>query len=266
MAKKYRGSKLNKIVEKHYDDIEKFIKKNADSKKISNIQRYLKNNAGIVYGIPMKRLKLLFVRQIHKFDSLNARQIYSLVNELFISKAYEKQIIASMILDGYFYKLDSNMIINIVKKHISKGIIVSWAIADQIALYVFNKVNDKSFLLEFTKSTNYLLRRCSVVVYAEMSLNNNDIDMLIVNIRQFLEEKNEYVASAAGWACRNILKYNKERYFQFIDEVSHLMPRIMLRTAIRTLDEDTRKNILISSKDNRPKQSRKRCFELESES
>lgn len=53
---------------------------------------------------------------------------------------------------------------------------------------------------------------------------------------------------AAGWAYRNILKYNQNKYFEFINEYCHLMPRIMLRNAIEFLDEDTRLNILISSK------------------
>ena len=54
-----------------------------------------------------------------------------------------------------------------------------------------------------------------------------------------------------------ILNYDESRYFQFINEYCHLMPRIMLRNAIEFLDEDIRVNILVSSKEKRDSIKRK---------
>ena len=51
-----------------------------------------------------------------------------------------------------------------------------------------------------------------------MTLTNKDTDMLINNIKELFQEKDEYVMRAAGWACRNILNYDESRYFQFINE------------------------------------------------
>ena len=50
---------MENVVEQYLRNIEQFIKSNADSKKIDNIKVYLKNQAEIIYGIPMKKLKYL---------------------------------------------------------------------------------------------------------------------------------------------------------------------------------------------------------------
>lgn len=242
---------MEKAVEQYCKNIEQFILNNADAKKIENIKIYLKNQAEIIYGIPMKRLKSLFLKHLSEFDNLESEYIYSLINELFISKAFEKQIITCMLLERYYYKFQEENIIKLIKDYILNDIIINWAIADQVSTNTFSKFNDKSFLHEFALSDHYLLRRCSVTVFAKMPLTDEDINMLINNIRELLQEKDEYVMRAAGWACRNILNYNESRYFQFIDESSHLMPRIMLRNAIEFLDEDIRVNILVSSKEKR---------------
>ena len=84
---------MEKAVEQYCKNIEQFIINNADAKKIENMKIYLKNQAEIIYGIPMKRLKSLFAKHLQEFDNLEAAYIYSLINELFISKAFEKQVI-----------------------------------------------------------------------------------------------------------------------------------------------------------------------------
>ena len=199
----------------------------------------------------MKRLKSLFLKHLSEFDKLESEYTYSLINQLFMSKTFEKQIIACMLLKRYYYKFEEKNIVYIIKDYILNNIIINWAVADQIATNTFSKFNDKSFLHEFSTSFHYLLRRCSVAVFAEMHLTDKDMDMLIINIKELLQEKDEYVMRAAGWACRNIFNYNESKYFEFINENCHLMPRIMLRNAIEFLDEDIRVNILVSSKEKR---------------
>lgn len=242
---------MENVVEQYLRNIEQFIKSNADSKKIDNIKVYLKNQAEIIYGIPMKKLKYLFQKHLVEFDNLDADDTFSLINELLLSKAFEKQVIACMLLERYYYKYDENQIVSLIQEYILNDIIINWAIADQIAVNTFSRFQDKSFLHDFAKSFHYLLRRCSVTVFAEMELSDNDINLLISNIKELFDEDEEYVMRAAGWACRNILNYDKEKYFQFINEFCHMMPRIMLRNSIEFLDEDIRMNILLSSKEKR---------------
>lgn len=242
---------MEKAVEQYCKNIEQFIINNADAKKIENMKIYLKNQAEIIYGIPMKRLKSLFAKHLQEFDNLEAAYIYSLINELFISKAFEKQVIACMLLERYYYKFEERNIIKLITDYILNNIIINWAIADQVSTNTFSKFHNKSFLHKFAVNNHYLLRRCSVTVFAEMPLTDEDIDVLINSIKELFQEKDEYVMRAAGWECRNILNYDESRYFQFINECCHLMPRIMLRNAIEFLDEDIRINILVSSKEKR---------------
>lgn len=242
---------MEKAVEQYCKNIEQFIINNSDAKKIENMKIYLKNQAEIIYGIPMKRLKSLFSKHLQEFDNLEAECIYSLINELFLSKAFEKQVIACMLLERYYYKFEEENIIKLIEDYILNNIIINWAIADQVSTNTFSKFHNKAFLHDFAVNNHYLLRRCSVTVFAEMPLTDEDIDVLINSIKELFQEKDEYVMRAAGWACRNILNYNESRYFQFINECCHLMPRIMLRNAIEFLDEDIRINILVSSKEKR---------------
>ena len=189
---------MKKSVEQYYKKIDEFILNNADAKKIENIKIYLKNQAQTIYGIPMKRLKSLFLKHLSEFDKLESEYTYSLINQLFMSKAFEKQIIACMLLKRYYYKFEEKNIVYIIKDYILNNIIINWAVADQIATNTFSKFNDKSFLHEFSTSFHYLLRRCSVAVFAEMHLTDKDMDMLIINIKELLQEKDEYVMRAAG--------------------------------------------------------------------
>ncbi len=175
---------MEKAVEQYCRNIEQFILNNADSKKIANIKIYLKNQEEIIYGIPMKRLKALFSKHLPEFDNLETENNYSLINQLFLSKSFEKQVIACMLLERYYYKFEEENIINLIKDYILNNVIINWAIADQIATNTFSRFNDKYFLHDFALNHHYLLRRCSVTVFAEMSLTNKDIDILINNIME----------------------------------------------------------------------------------
>lgn len=136
---------MENVVEQYLRNIDQFIKSNADSKKIDNIKLYLKNQAEIIYGIPMKRLKNLFQRHLVEFDNLDAKDTFSLIDELLLSKAFEKQVISCMLLERYYYKFDENKIVSLIQEYILNNIIINWAIADQIAVNTFSHFEDKSF-------------------------------------------------------------------------------------------------------------------------
>lgn len=116
---------MEKAVEQYCRNIEQFILNNADSKKIANIKIYLKNQAEIIYGIPMKRLKALFSKHLPEFDNLETENNYSLINQLFLSKSFEKQVIACMLLERYYYKFEEENIINLIKDYILNNVIIN---------------------------------------------------------------------------------------------------------------------------------------------
>ena len=53
---------MEKAVEQYCKNIEQFIINNADAKKIENMKIYLKNQAEIIYGIPMKAYNRLYIK------------------------------------------------------------------------------------------------------------------------------------------------------------------------------------------------------------
>ena len=82
-------------------------------------------------------------------------------------------------------------------------------------------------------------------------MTDYDCNMLINIIKLLLNEKEEYVLRASGWAIRNIYNYNEKIYFDFLNDYAHKLPRIMLRNAIEMLEEDIRMNILVTSREKR---------------
>lgn len=238
------------IVDVYVKKIDEFILKYKDENKISSIQIYLKNNAKIIYGIPMKRLKALFSKYVDEFNSIDNNDVYNIINNLFLSFAFEKQVIACMLLEKYINKLHINMA-DLFKNYVEQNIIINWAVADQTALNILSKLNNLSFTYDYASHENYLLRRSAVVTFAEKNMTDYDCNMLINIIKLLLNEKEEYVLRASGWAIRNIYNHNEKIYFDFLNDYAHKLPRIMLRNAIEILEEDIRMNILVTSKEKR---------------
>lgn len=238
------------IVDVYVKKIDEFILKYKDESKISSIQVYLKNNAKIIYGIPMKRLKALFSKYVDEFNSIDNNDLYNIINELFLSLAFEKQVIACMLLEKYINKLHINMA-DLFKNYVEQNIIINWAVSDQIALNTLSQLSDLSFIYDYAVHDNYLLRRTSTVLFAEKNMTDDDCFMLINIIKLLLQEKEEYVLRGSGWAVRNIHNYNQKIYFDFLEKYAHKMPRIMLRNAIEMLEENKRMDILITSKEKR---------------
>ncbi len=238
------------IVDVYVKKIDEFILKYKDENKISSIQIYLKNNAKIIYGIPMKRLKALFSKYVDEFNSIDNNDLYNIINNLFLSFAFEKQVIACMLLEKYINKLHINMA-DLFKNYVEENIIINWAVSDQIALNTLSQLNDLSFIYDYAVHENYLLRRTSTVLFAEKNMTDDDCFMLINVIKLLLQEKEEYVLRGSGWAVRNIYNHNPKIYFDFLEDYAHKMPRIMLRNAIEMLEEDIRMNILVTSKEKR---------------
>lgn len=234
----------------YLNKIDEFINKYKDESKINSINTYLKGNAKIIYGIPMKRFKVLFNKYIDEFANLESNDLFNIINSLFLSLAFEKQVAACMLLENNIQKLNVNLP-NLYKDYIENNVIINWAVADQTALNALSKLTDLSFTYMYACHNNYLLRRTAVVCFAEKNMTDNDCNMLIDIIKLLLTEKEEYVLRASGWAIRNIYNYNQEIYYSFLKDYAHKLPRIMLRNAIEMLEENKRMEILVTSKEKR---------------
>lgn len=85
--------------------LDEFIEKYKDESKISSINTYLKGSAKIIYGIPMKCFKALFSKYINEFSAINNNELFNIINCLFLSCAFEKQVAACMLLENNINKL-----------------------------------------------------------------------------------------------------------------------------------------------------------------
>ena len=128
--------------------IDEFIEKYKDESKIASINTYLKGNAKIIYGIPMKKFKALFGKYINEFANLNNDDLFNIINSLFLSLAFEKQVAACMLLENNVEKLNIDLP-NLFQEYIENNIIINWAVADQTALNILSKLNNLSFTYDY---------------------------------------------------------------------------------------------------------------------
>lgn len=230
--------------------IDEFIEKYKDESKINSISTYLRGNAKIIYGIPMKKFKALFNKYVDEFANLNSDDLFNIINSLFLSLAFEKQVAACMILENNMEKLNINLP-DLFMKYVENDVVINWAVADQTALNTLSRLNDLSFVYVYAVHNSYLLRRTAVTVFAEKEMTDYDCFMLIDTIKLLINEKEEYVLRASGWALRNIYNHSQEIYYDFLKDYAHKLPRIMLRNAIEMLEENKRMEILVNSREKR---------------
>ena len=245
----------NNVINIYLAGIEKLLYQHADVSKIDKIRVYLKGEVDFLYGIPMKRVKSIFKKHIKDFEYIETPDLWVIISILMESLAFEKQIIALTILNSNIYKFDNKKLITAFNIWVNKNIIRNWAVADQTAIHILAKIYEnypiEEYLFRWAKSDNYIFRRTAVVLFAEKFLTDKDINLFLEIIYLLTEEKTEYVQRAAGWSIRNIYNYNKQKYYSFLEQMAHKLPRIMLRNATSHLNDSVRIKILEESKNMR---------------
>lgn len=234
--------------------VDEFIKKFSDETTIEKTALWTKFSKDKIYGIPTKKLKARFNKNyIQEFSVLNKSQLWEVIATLMESEYFEKQIISSIIIKEYLSNFNMDFIIDTVYNWTNSNIISSWIIADQIALNILS-----SFILQdnlkadkfitWADSENILIKRSSVVIYAEIPLNDYLIDCLFNTVLKLQNNHIEYIEKAGGWSLRNVYNYNERKFFDFIEKYGRTLPRKTLRNAIYGLDEIVRLAFLYDTK------------------
>lgn len=227
-------------------ELRKEIKKQANPKQASILQRYFKTGKGeygegdIFYGIKVP-IQRKIVKQI-KDLSLKDLQV------LILSKVHEERLIALLILVVQFKKSDETKRKRIFKFYIkNRKRINNWDLVDLsapniIGEYLLDK--EKDLLYQFALSNNLWEKRMAILSTFTFIRNNLFEDTLAIS-QILLNDKHDLIHKAVGWMLREVGKREVKVEEEFLRQHYKTMPRTMLRYAVEKFPENKRRSFLL---------------------
>ncbi|MCI0647759.1 MAG: DNA alkylation repair protein [Chloroflexi bacterium] len=122
----------------------------------------------------------------------------------------------------------------------------SWDLVDRSALYVvgqylFDKPRDVLYKLAHSKDT---WERRTAIVSTLYFIGKGDVDDAFKIAETLLEDDQDLIHKATGWALREAGKKDRQRLLRFLDQYAATMPRIALRYALEHFDKDERDHFM----------------------
>lgn len=107
--------------------------------------------------------------------------------------------------------------------------------------YLYDK--SKDILLTLSNSNDLWERRISIISTLYF-IRKGDFEWSIKLAKLLLKDEHDLIHRAVGWVLREVGKRNEKLLIDFLNEHYKLMPRIMLRYAVKHLYEETRQHFV----------------------
>jgi 3-methyladenine DNA glycosylase AlkD len=169
------------------------------------------------------------------------------VRRLMLSRVHEERSLAHAILRWKFEKgsaAEKEKIFNFYIRH--RKTIHSWDGVDDSAPYIVGAhllERDKSLLYQLARSARIWDRRIAMVATLWFIRHGHTEDTLNL-AEMLLEDKEDLIHKACGWALREVGKNNLPALKEFLWQHCRTMPRTMLRYAIERFEESERQKYL----------------------
>jgi 3-methyladenine DNA glycosylase AlkD len=169
------------------------------------------------------------------------------VRRLMLSRVHEERSLAHAILRWKFEKgsaAEKEKIFNFYIRH--RKTIHSWDGVDDSAPYIVGAhllERDKSLLYQLARSARIWDRRIAMVATLWFIRHGHTEDTLNL-AEMLLEDKEDLIHKACGWALREVGKKNLPALKEFLWQHCRTMPRTMLRYAIERFEESERQKYL----------------------
>lgn len=229
--------------------VEYELKKHGSPKKAEASAWFFKTAKG-QYGYGDKFIGVSVPEQrliAKKFKELALDEIQKLLN----SKLHECRLTALIILVNQFKRADEKMRKEIYNfylantKNINNWDLVDSSASQIVGAYLLDK--DHRLLYKYVSSASMWERRIAVIsTFAFIA--RNDFDDTIKLAKLLMNDKEDLMHKAVGWALREIGKKDITVLDNFLKENAHLLPRTTLRYAIEKYPEATRKKYLAVKK------------------
>ncbi len=229
------------------DDLQKDVKKLADSEKGKFLMRFFKTGVGqygendIFYGltVPQSRVLALKYRDLVLTD----------IEKLLQSNVHEERLIALLILVFNYKKGDEKVRREIYDFYLSHTkYINNWDLVDLSADKIvgeYLKDKDRSILAKLARSDDLWEKRIAIIATFQFikDLRERKDTFLIADI--LLHDEHDLIQKAVGWMLREVGKrVSEEKLEEFLKTRYKTMPRTCLRYAIERFSEEKRREYL----------------------
>ena len=230
------------------EDIEHELQKLKNPEKARLLQGFFKTGKGeygegdIFLGITVPETRKIAV----KYSRLLS---IGEIGELLSSIMHEERLCALLILIDKYDKGDDNTRKEIFKfyldntKHINNWDLVDLSSHKIIGKWLLDKKKERKLLYQLAKSNDLWEKRISIISTFAFIAKNDFFDALKIS-ETLLNDKNDLIHKAVGWALREIGKKDQKIEKQFLRKHYKNMPRTMLRYAIEKFPEKLRKQYL----------------------
>jgi len=230
------------------------LKESANPDEAKTQRRFFKSDEKItILGLNAAQQQSI-EKEIYK----QVRNIWSLDEaidfvELLISlPELEVKLVSIIFLKNYIDDLRPD-IHNRIKKWLISNYCNNWAIVDSLCLSIMAPLIDNypkiiSKVINWSKSPNLWVRRCSIVSLVKLARHGEKLGVVYSVIEQLLSDTNNLIQKPNGWLLREAGKKDPKRLEQFLLKHSTVIPRVTVRYAIERFPEKKRKRLLIETK------------------
>jgi len=224
----------------------KKLKSCSDENFATLNKKYFKTNLGDYgYNDRFLGIKVPAIRKIaSKYIEISEDEIIKLLS----SKYHEIRYCGVVILVSKYLKSDNQLnkskLFNLYLSEIKKGAINNWDLIDISASafgsYIIDRKDSKKILLALVSSNNLWERRASVLLTFAY-LKQLEIKPTIFICNRLLNDKEDLIQKAVGWALREVGIIDKDILANFLDKKIHSISRTSLRYAIEKFSPTERK-------------------------
>jgi len=228
------------------DHIRRVIKDGGSAPHSQEVQHFFKHEVQSRgwYTAELRRVARRFSKQIQ--TELGMDFLLQVADRLFSGKVLEEKIFAVMLLenqvsrfgDAEFRRFESWL-----------DRISSWADHDGLVHYLISPLVAADTrrcpaLFRWAKSPNPWRRRAACVGLIRCARAKTQFAQITRLADRLLEDEDDMVQKGLGWLLRETAKADPKRTVPYLMKIRARSPRLVLRTACETLQEESRRRVL----------------------
>ena len=225
------------------------LKKRSNKSQAVLAQRFFKTAKGEYgYGDVFIGVRVPVIRQIaREYQMLSLPEIEKLTS----SKLHEVRLCGLVIITMQYKRAQGEAaqkrLFDFYLKQIKKGRINNWDLVDVTAPimggYLIPRSDSMQLLKKLARSKDLWQRR-SAILFTFAYIRKRELMPTITIVKMLLNDKQDLIQMASGWALREVGKKNISVLRGFLKDYSHKMGRTSLRYAIEKLPKAERKKWL----------------------
>ncbi len=209
------------------------LKKNGDSDRASQMQRYMKTNQ-LFYGVQAKVRKKLFKDASNRYP-VGSRQDYeAVVRVLWKGEFREEMYQALEVAEGFrpYHQKTSWPLYEHLVFTAPHWDTLDWIASRIIGPLVLKDRSLEAYLDKWSDSDNFWVRRASLLSHLKHKAQTNT-KLLRKTILKMAHEKEFFIRKAIGWVLRDYAYADPEWVVSFVTEFSDKLSNLSKKEAIK---------------------------------